>query len=59
MHATKPPTTEFRITAVCTITNPAERQRRLARVYDLIMALGRQKRVVAETESEALAQPTG
>ena len=59
MHATKQPTTEFRITAVCTITDPAERQRRLARVYDLIMALGRQKRVVAEIEAEALAQPTG
>jgi hypothetical protein len=59
MHATKQPTTESRITAVCTITDSAEQQRRLARVYDLIMALGRQKRVVAETESAALAQPTG
>jgi hypothetical protein len=59
MHATKQPTTEFRITVVCTITDPAERQRRLARVYGLIMALDRQKRVVAEAESEALAQPTG
>jgi hypothetical protein len=58
MRATKQPTTEFRITAVCTVTDPAERQRRLARVYGLIMAIGRQKRVIAETESEALAQPT-
>ena len=59
MHTTEQPTTEYRVTAVCTLTDPAERQRRLARVYDLIMALGRQKRVVAETESAALAQPTG
>jgi len=57
MHATKQPTTEFRVTAVCTITDPAEQQRRLARVYGLIMALGRQKR--AEAESEALAHPIG
>ncbi len=59
MDATKQPAPEFRITAVCTITDPAERQRRLAQVYHLIIAPGQQKKVVVETESETLAQPTG
>ena len=53
MHATEQQTTEFRITAVCTVTDPAERQRRLAQAFGLIMEFGRQKRVVAETESDA------
>ena len=53
MHATQQPTTEFRITAVCTVPDPAERQRRLAQAFGLIMEFGRQKRVVAETESDA------
>ena len=53
MHATEQPTTEFRITSVCTVADPAERQRRLAQAFGLIMQYGRQKRVVAETESDA------
>jgi hypothetical protein len=42
MHATEQPTTEFRITAVCTVTDPAERQRRLVQAYGLIMDFGKQ-----------------
>ena len=57
MHATEQPTTEFRITAVCTVTDPAERQRRLAQVFGLIMDFGRQKRLAVETESDTPAQP--
>ena len=44
---------ELRITAVCTVPDPAERQRRLAQALGVIMEFGRQKRVVAETESDA------
>jgi len=53
VHATEQPTTEFRITAVCAVTEPAERQRQLAQAYELIMDFGRQKRVVAEIEADA------
>jgi hypothetical protein len=53
MHATEKPATEFRITAVCTVTDPAERQRRLAQAYGLIIEFGRQKRVLAEAERDA------
>ena len=56
MHVDEQPATEFRITAVCTVTDPAERQRRLAQVFDLIMDFGRSKRVAAATEANALAQ---
>lgn len=56
MDTTKQPTTEFRITTVCTVTDPAERQRRLAQVYRLIISLGRQKRAATEPEPDALAQ---
>ena len=57
MHAPEQPTSEFRITAVCTVTDPAEQQRRLAQAYGLIMAFGRQKRVLAETKPDNLAKP--
>jgi hypothetical protein len=56
MHKDKQPTGEFKITAGCTITDPVERQRRLAQAYGLIMDFGQQKRVVAEIESDAQAQ---
>jgi hypothetical protein len=57
VHA-KEPTTEFRITAVCTITDPAERQRRLMQVYRLIMNSGQQKRVAVRATPEVSGQPT-
>ena len=57
MYTTEHLTTELTITAVCTVTDAAERQRRLAQVYGLIMDFGRQKRIAAEAESDALAQP--
>ena len=53
MHVTEQPTSEFRIMAVCSVTDPAERQRRLAQAYGLIMEFGRQKRVLAEAETDA------
>jgi hypothetical protein len=56
MDASQQSTTEFRITAVCTVTDPAERQRRLAQVFGLIMSLGRQRRAAAETKPDAVAQ---
>jgi hypothetical protein len=58
MHATQKPRTEFRITAACTVTDPVDRQLRLAQVYGLIMDFGRRRRVAAEAESDALIQPT-
>ena len=57
MHATEQPTSEFRITAVCTVTDPAEQQRRLAQAYGLVMEFGRQKRVLAETKPDNLVKP--
>ena len=57
MHSAEQPTSEFRITAVCTVTDPAEQQRRLAQAYGLIMEFGRQKRVLAETKPDDLAEP--
>jgi hypothetical protein len=57
MYRTEAPMAEFRITAVCTVADQSERQRRLAQVYGLIMDFGRQKRVAAEAELESLAQP--
>ena len=56
MHETEQPVAEFRITPVCTITDPAERQRRLARAYGLIMDFGQRKGVAAEIVSDTLAQ---
>ena len=53
MLTTEQPTSEFRITAVCSVTDPLERQRRLAQAYGLIMEFGRQKRVLAEAETDA------
>jgi hypothetical protein len=44
MGTTEHPSTESKITAVCTITDPAERQRRLARAYELITEFAREKR---------------
>ena len=56
MATTEQRPTEFRITAVCTITDPAERQRRLAQVYKLITEFGREKRLAAKAEPIATAQ---
>jgi hypothetical protein len=53
MHATEQPTLEFRITAVCTVTDPAEQQRRLAQAYGLIMEFGRHNRVLSEAKTDA------
>ncbi|MFC2038055.1 hypothetical protein ACFLYD_08905 [Chloroflexota bacterium] len=49
MHAAEQPTTEFRITAVCTVTDPAERQRRQAQVFGLLMDFGKQRRLATPT----------
>jgi transposase-like protein len=53
MLTTEQPTPEFRITAVCSVIDPAERQRRLAQAYGLIMEFGRQKRILAKAETDA------
>ena len=58
MSTTEQPTTEFQISAVCTVTDPAERRRRLGRVYGLILDFGRQKSAAAEAQSDILPQPT-
>jgi hypothetical protein len=50
------PTTEFKITAVCTITDPAERQRRLAQAYELTTEFARQKRLAANAEPTGTSQ---
>jgi hypothetical protein len=57
MHASEQLTAEFTITAVCTVTDPAERQRRLTRAYGLIMDFGRQERAATQAESDDSAQP--
>lgn len=57
MHAAEQPTSEFKITATCTVTDPTEQQRRLAHAYGLIMEFGRQKRVLAKTKPDDLAKP--
>jgi hypothetical protein len=57
MHPTVQPTAAFRITAVRTINDPVERQRRLAQAYGLIMEFGRQKRAVAQIKSDVTADP--
>jgi hypothetical protein len=54
----KQPATQFKITAVCTITDPEERQRRPMPVYRLVMNSGQQKSAAIKTESEASARPT-
>jgi hypothetical protein len=51
MQLSEHPPTTFKITAVCTITDPAERQRRLARVFGLILDEGHQKRIVTQAKS--------
>jgi hypothetical protein len=56
MGTTEHPSTEFKITAVCTITDPAKRQRRLAQVYELITEFARQKRLAVNAEPTATAQ---
>jgi hypothetical protein len=50
MGTSEQATTEFKITAACTITDPAERQRRLAQVYQLITEFAREKRLAAKAE---------
>ena len=45
MHESEQQTTDFQIMAVCTVTDPAERQRRLAQVYGLSMDFGKQRRL--------------
>jgi hypothetical protein len=42
-------TPQFTIVAVCTITDPAERQRRLTEAYDVILNFGRRKKVSAQS----------
>ena len=48
---------EFSITATCTVTDPAERQRRLAQVYGLLLELARRKREAGKANSGATAFP--
>jgi predicted fused transcriptional regulator/phosphomethylpyrimidine kinase len=50
MQLSEHPAAPFKITAVCTVTDPAERQRRLARVFGLILDAGRQKRMVTQVK---------
>jgi hypothetical protein len=57
MQPSEHPPAAFKITAVCTVTDPAERQRRLARVYGLIMDFGRQKEFVTQAESSTPTHP--
>jgi hypothetical protein len=57
MHTTERASTQFRITAVCTVTDPAERQRRPGRVYGLILNSGHQQRAAREEASSAPTQP--
>lgn len=45
MNTTEQNSTEYKITAVCTILDPAERQRRLGQVYDLLMSLAPENQV--------------
>ena len=53
MNRTEDSSTILQITAECIITDPVERQRRLAQVYELIMDFGRQTRAaVHEAPSE-------
>ena len=54
MNRTKDSSTVLQITAECIITDPAERQRRLSQVYELIMDFGRQRRAAIP---EALSEP--
>jgi transposase-like protein len=57
MHTTERSSTQFRLTAVCTVTDPAERQRRLGRVYGLTPNSGHQQRAAREETSSAPTQP--
>ena len=48
MDTTEQSSSEYRITADCTIFDPAERQRRLGQVYDLLMDLAPEKQAFAQ-----------
>ena len=58
MHQANQPKAKFKVAAVCTVSDPAERQRRLAQVYGLIMELSRQKRVAAQAEPDTTPSAT-
>ena len=53
MSLVEQPIQQFTVTAVCTISDPVERKRRLAQAYDLILAFGRR------SSPEAKAEPPG
>jgi hypothetical protein len=62
MNRTEDSSTVLQITAECIITDPAERQRRLAQVYEIIMDFGRQRRAAmpeASSEPDQVAGPAG
>jgi hypothetical protein len=52
MKMTEHPEPTFKITAVCTVTDPAERQRRLGRVFGLILDAGRQRRMITQVKPD-------
>ena len=56
MHTTKESATGFSITAVCTVTDPVERKRRLAQAYGVIIDLARQKKIAAQDTRNALSR---
>ena len=57
MNRTEDSSTVLQITAECIVTDPAERQRRLAQVYDLIMDFGRQRRAAIPDASSEEPRP--
>jgi hypothetical protein len=59
MNRTDDSSTTLQITAECIITDPAERQRRMAQVYELIMDFGRQRRAAIQEASNGPDQAAG
>jgi hypothetical protein len=57
MNTTEQNSTEYKITEVCTILDPAERQRRLGQVYDLLMSLASEKQVPDQSAVGKLNEP--
>ena len=59
MNRTEDSPATLQITAECIITDPAERRRRLAQVYELIMDFGRQRRAAIQEAASDPTQPAG
>jgi hypothetical protein len=58
MRTAKHPKPEYRLTAVRTAVDPAECQRRLGRVYRLILSYNPQKKAAIQGEGGEAAQQT-